>query len=123
MHELAIAASLVESVAASAQAAGAARVTRVFLKLGALSGVSKEALLFCSDVATRDTLLEGSQLVIEDVPVTIYCEHCRAEAILSGIQGLRCPRCGQLSARLLHGKELEIAGIEIDVIEETEGER
>jgi hydrogenase nickel incorporation protein HypA/HybF len=123
MHELAIAASLVESVAASAQAAGAARVTRVFLKLGALSGVSKEALLFCYDVATRDTLLEGSQLVIEDVPVTIYCEHCRAEAILSGIQGLRCTRCGQLSARLLHGKELEIAGIEIDVIEETEGER
>ncbi len=123
MHELSIAAALVESVTASVQAAGARRVTQVFLKLGALSGVSKEALCFCYDVATRNTLLEGSQLVVEDVPATIYCEHCCAEVTLLGVQGLCCPRCGRLSARLLRGKELEIAGVEIEVTEEVEGER
>jgi len=124
VHELAIAADLVESVAASARKAGARRVTQVFLQVGALSGVSKEALHFCYDVATRNTLLEGSRLVIEDVPAVIYCEHCRAEVALPGIQSLRCPRCGRLSPRLLRGRELAIVGVEIDLPEEeTERER
>ena len=114
MHELAIASSLVESAELAARQAGAGRVTQVFLRLGALSGVSKEALLFSYDVAARGTLLEGSQLIIEDVPVAIYCESCRAEVRLPGIR-LRCPRCGRLSPHIRQGKELEIVGIEIEV--------
>ena len=115
MHELAIASSLVESAELAARQAGAGRVTQVFLRLGALSGVSKEALLFSYDVATHGTLLEGSRLIIEDVPLAIYCESCRVEVRLPGIQSLRCPRCGRLSPHIRQGKELEIVGIEIEV--------
>ena len=56
MHELSIANSLVESVAEAAQQAGAARVVAVHLRLGALSGVERDALEFCYDIASRGTL-------------------------------------------------------------------
>ncbi|MCS6773263.1 MAG: hydrogenase maturation nickel metallochaperone HypA, partial [Thermoflexales bacterium] len=60
MHELSIALSLVESVESAARQAGAQRVTRIQLQLGALSGVVKEALLFSYDIAAQGTLAEGA---------------------------------------------------------------
>ncbi|BCX04109.1 MAG: hypothetical protein KatS3mg053_2047 [Candidatus Roseilinea sp.] len=115
MHELSIAASLVESAEQAARRAGAQRVTQVFLRLGALSGVAKDALLFSYDVAAAGTLLAGSRLVIEDVPVVVHCEHCRRDVTLPGIQDFRCPICGQPCAQIIAGRALEIAGIEIEV--------
>lgn len=119
MHELSIAASLVESAEQAARQAGAQRVTQVFLRLGALSGVAKDALLFSYDVATAGTLLEGSRLMIEDVPVIVHCDGCQRDVTLPGIQDFRCPACGQPSARIVAGRELEIAGVEIEVAGEV----
>ncbi|MCS6847828.1 MAG: hydrogenase maturation nickel metallochaperone HypA [Anaerolineae bacterium] len=118
MHELSIAASLVESAEQAARRAGAQRVTQVFLRLGALSGVAKDALLFSYDIATAGTLLAGSQLVIEDVPVIVHCDQCRCDVALPGIQDFRCPVCGRLCVQIVAGRELEIAGIEIEVADE-----
>lgn len=119
MHELSIAASLVESVEQAARQAGAQRVTQVFLRLGALSGVAKDALLFSYDIATAGTLLEGSRLTIEDVPVIVHCDGCQRDVTLPGIQDFRCPVCGRPSARVVAGRELEIAGVEIEVADEA----
>jgi hydrogenase nickel incorporation protein HypA/HybF len=119
VHELSIAASLVESVEQAARRAGAQRVARVFLRLGALSGVAKDALLFGYDVATAGTLLEGSRLVIEEVAVAVHCETCRRDVKLSSIQDFRCPVCGQPCAQIAAGRELEITGIEIEVADDA----
>lgn len=115
MHELSIAASLVESVEQAARQAGAQRVTQVFLRLGVLSGVARDALLFSYDIATAGTLLAGSRLIIEDVPVVVHCERCQRDVTLPGIQDFRCPVCGEPCATLVGGRELEIAGIEVEV--------
>ena len=61
MHELSIAHSLVESAVDAAEKAGARRVTRVHLRLGALSGVVRNALEFGYEITTQGTLLEGSE--------------------------------------------------------------
>ncbi len=117
MHELSIAYSLVEAAGHAAQQAGAARVAAVFLRLGPLSGVVQDALLFCYDIATRSTLLEGSRLVIENVPVIIYCESCGREYELPSIQNFRCPACGEPTRHIRQGRELEIVGLEIETAE------
>ncbi|MCS7055287.1 MAG: hydrogenase maturation nickel metallochaperone HypA [Thermoflexales bacterium] len=119
MHELSIAVSLVESAEQAARRAGARRVTQVFLRLGALSGVAKEALLFSYDIATAGTLLEGSLLVIDDVPVVLRCDACRRDVTLPGIQDFRCPLCGRPTAQIVAGRELEITGIEVEVADEA----
>ena len=56
MHELSIAHSLVETAVEAAEKAGARRVTRVSLRLGALSGVVRNALEFGYEIAAQSTL-------------------------------------------------------------------
>ncbi len=119
MHELSIAYQLVETAAEAAKNAGARNVKQVFLRLGPLSGVVKGALLFSYDIATQGTLLEGSTLVVRELPVVIYCHSpsCQKEVELPSIQSFRCPICNQPSGDVRQGRELEIESLEIEVDE------
>lgn len=112
MHELSIAYNLVSIAEDAAKEAGVDQIDSVHLKLGALAGVVQDALLFSFDVATKGTLLEGSTLQIENVPVVIYCEQCDAEHPLENIQLLRCPVCDTPCGDIRQGKELELVYLE-----------
>lgn len=113
MHELSIAMSIVEGASQEALSREGVEVHAVHLKLGALSGVVKDALLFSYDIACQGTLLEGSKLVIEEVPVVVYCTECKANQTLDTIQRFCCPTCGTLTADVVSGKQLELVGLEI----------
>lgn len=113
MHELSIAYSLVEMASCAAEAAGSPQVKAVRLRLGALSGVVKEALLFSFEIATEGTLLAGARLEVEEVPIAIYCPTCDVIATLDTIQSFRCPQCGQPSADIRRGRELELIALEV----------
>jgi hydrogenase nickel incorporation protein HypA/HybF len=115
VHELSIAHELVESADAAARQAGATKVTTVHLRLGKLSGVVSDALQFGYDITTKGTLLEGSQLIIEELPVVIYCHVCRREVELPGIQNFNCPECGTPSRHIRQGKEMEIRSMEVEM--------
>jgi hydrogenase nickel incorporation protein HypA/HybF len=114
MHELSIALSMIEMAEDEARQRGASRVSALHLKLGPLSGVVKDALLFSFEVACAGTLLEGAQLVIEDMPVVIFCEECKVERELESIQRFCCPVCGCLSPEVVSGKQLEFVTMEIE---------
>ena len=92
---------------------GHAQVLAVHLRLGRLSGVVKEALLSSYEVACEDTPLKGSQLLIEEVPVEVYCPKCDGPRAVSSIQYFCCPECGTPTPTVLHGKELEVVALEI----------
>ena len=66
MHELSIALSIIEGAEEELARQGGGRVCAVYLKLGPLAGVVKEALLFSYGLASEGTALEGSSLVIEE---------------------------------------------------------
>lgn len=112
MHELSIAYSLVDIASQAALEVNAARVEVVKLRLGVLAGVVKDALLFSYDVVIEDTILAGSRLEIEELPLIIYCPKCELESQLPGVQQFRCPRCGQPTAQIVQGKELDIVSLE-----------
>lgn len=113
MHELSIACDLVEIAEAAARAAHAEHVAVVNLKLGVFAGVVREALLFGYETATKGTLLEGSRLEIEDVPLTVFCAACNQESQLPSIQVFQCPVCGNPVTEIRQGKELELTSMEI----------
>ena len=117
MHELSIALSMIEMAAEEAARRGGVRVNALHLKLGPLSGVVKEALLFSYEVACEGTPLKGSRLVIEEVPVLIYCAICRAEAVLPSIQRFCCPACDTPATEVVQGRELEVVALEIEELE------
>lgn len=112
MHELSIAMSIVELAEEEAQQRGVL-VDAVHLKLGALSGVVKEALLSCYEMACENTLLQGSRLVVEEVAVVIFCPNCREQRPLSSVQLFCCSECGTPASEVVHGKELEVVALEI----------
>ena len=112
MHELSIAMSIVEMAQEEADHRGA-RVTAVHLKLGALSGVVADALLSSYEMAIADTPLQDSRLLIESVPVTIFCPTCRTQQLPRNIQNLCCRQCGAATPRVLSGREIEVSALEI----------
>ena len=113
MHELSIAMGIVEAAMDEAKQRDV-QVSAVHLRLGALSGVVKDALLFSYEVACQDTPLQGSRLLIEEVPVAVFCPQCRAKRVLESVQSFTCPECGSLTGDVLQGKELEVFALQVE---------
>jgi len=113
MHELSIAMGIVEAASDEAQKRRV-HVSGVHLRLGALSGVVKDALLFSYEVACQDTPLAGSKLIVEDVPVVIFCPKCNSNRELVSMQSFTCPECGTPTMNIVQGKELEVFALEVE---------
>lgn len=112
MHELSIAMSIVDAAVEESQRRGV-QVSAVHLRVGALSGVVKDALLFSYEVACQDTPLEGSQLIVEELPVIVFCAQCQKERVLQSVQLFQCPECGTPTMDVRQGKELEVFALEV----------
>lgn len=113
MHEITVALSLVERIEAAAQAEGAHRVISVRVRVGALSGIVRDALSFAWDVATAETIAQGSRLEIEEVPLAVFCERCNGERAPHPYSGLLCPDCGTPSSQILRGREMQLVAMEV----------
>jgi hydrogenase nickel incorporation protein HypA/HybF len=113
MHELSIAMSIVDAALEESARRGV-QVTAVHLRLGALSGVVKDALLFSWEVACQDTPLQGSQLIVEDLPVVVFCPQCNDQRTLTSVQSFTCPDCGAPTMDVRQGKELEVFALEVE---------
>jgi hydrogenase nickel insertion protein HypA len=112
LHELSIALSIVEGAEEEVTRQGGGHVCSVYLKLGPLSGVVKEALLFSYDLACEGTSLAGSNLIIEDIPVRLDCKPCGRKGDAVSMQCLQCAVCGS-PGRLGSGTELEMVALEM----------
>ena len=113
MHELSVALALIELATEKAGEIGGGRVEAVHLRLGRLAGVAKDALAFSFDLASGGTPVDGARLVIEEVPVMVFCPECRAERAANEAGGLRCSVCGTLARDVTRGRELELTALEV----------
>jgi hydrogenase nickel incorporation protein HypA/HybF len=108
MHELAITENVVRAVC---EAVGAARVARVRLAIGKLSGVVPDAVSFCFDVCAAGTPLEGARLEVEEIAARVHCRSCSAETLLD--DDIPLCRCGSADLEILAGQELKIREVEV----------
>ena len=113
MHELSIALSIVDAATEEAEQRQA-HVHAVHLRLGRLSGVVKDALLASYDLAAAGTALEGSRLVIEEVPIVAYCPKCKARRAVDSAEWFTCPECRSPISEILEGRELEVRALEVE---------
>ena len=112
MHEVGLVQSALEIALDHAAQQGAQQIHRLKLRVGALSGVVPEALQFAFEVVVCGTMAEGALLEIEDVPVICFCPTCQKEFSAPG-WFFDCPSCGQPSADVRQGAELELASLEV----------
>ena len=113
MHELSIAMSILDVAGEEVEHHGGARVEAIHIKLGPLAGVAKEALLSAYQLASERTPFEHSRLVIEDVPIVVYCSKCQAERPGDAVHWFCCAACGTAASQVLHGRELELTALEL----------
>ncbi|MGA3222641.1 MAG: hydrogenase maturation nickel metallochaperone HypA [Acidobacteriaceae bacterium] len=113
MHELSIAISMIDQITEESESRGGLDVEAVHMKLGIFSGVDKEALLFAYELACEGSPLQGSRLVIESIPLVIYCDACQKDRTPPSVYELSCPECGTPGQRIVTGREIEVASLEV----------
>ena len=113
MHELSIALSILDVASEEARRQGATCVKGIYLRLGPLSGVVKEALLAAYELARETSELSEADLVVEDVPVQAVCPTCRTTRAVVSLQELFCAECGTPTPDVVSGRDLEVFALEI----------
>jgi hydrogenase nickel incorporation protein HypA/HybF len=100
MHEMSLAAGILQLVEDAAARESFSRVARLRLECGKLAGVEVSALRFALEAVSPGTCLEGARIEVDEPPGQAWCMPC-AENIEIQARGDPCPRCGgwQLVAR------------------------
>ena len=113
MHELGIANSILEAVAAEVRRHPGSRASKVGVRIGELAAIDDEALRFSFEALSRDTDFEGLQLQIELCPRRNRCDACREVFAVVDYE-FACPNCGSGQTRFISGDELELAYLEVE---------
>lgn len=118
MHELSITQSVVDTIA---ERLGQAKVSRVRLEIGKLSGVVPDAVMFCFELVTAGTTLEGAELVIDEPDGSARCRTCGSEFVTAEVLPL-CA-CGSADVEVTGGASLRIRNVSYcaDSSEEVDG--
>ena len=113
MHELSIAISIIDICKEETEKAGAKIVTNVELEIGSMSGVEIEALEFAWEAATRNSVAEGSELIINRVEARARCRECGHEFDVDNFYS-PCPVCDAFGYEIFRGQELKIRAITVE---------
>ena len=113
MHELGIAASILESVDKEAERHPGGHISKVGVKIGELCGVDGDALQFGFEVLVKDSGREPLMLELEFIPRMQRCPQCAYEFRMADFDP-RCPLCGDFGTQCISGEELDIAYMEVD---------
>lgn len=107
MHEMSLAGGVLRVVEDAAARERFARVKRLTLAAGALSGVEVRALRFALEAVAHGTCLAGAEIEILEPPGQAWCMPCGTTvAIRSRLDA--CPQCGSLQLQPTGGTELTV---------------
>ncbi|NJO80788.1 MAG: hydrogenase maturation nickel metallochaperone HypA [Cyanobacteria bacterium RM1_2_2] len=88
------------------------KISQVHLTVGQFTCVEPASLQFAFEVQTRNTFLEGAELVIREVPLIAFCHRCQREYRPEiGVQ-YACSVCQSPMEDICSGRELKVDRIE-----------
>ena len=88
------------------------KVLSVDIEIGVLSGIVPEAIEFCFEACSLDTLLDQARLNIIKIPGSGRCHDCGAETPLLTVLD-PCVTCGSLLVKIEAGEEMRVKEIEV----------
>jgi hydrogenase nickel incorporation protein HypA/HybF len=113
MHEMSLAESVLQIIEDTARAEGYARVKAVWLEIGQLASVEKEAMRFCFEVVTRDSIARDARLEIIETAGQAWCMECaRTVAVTARYDS--CPQCGGMQIEVTGGEEMRVKELEVE---------
>ncbi len=92
------------------------KIEKIHLIVGQFTCVEPLSLQFAFEVQTRNTFLEGVELIIRNIPLIAFCHTCQQEYKPEiGLQ-YSCPDCNSPMEDIRSGRELKIDRIEYSSI-------
>jgi len=113
MHEMSLAEGVLQLIEDAARREGFSRVKGVWLEIGQLAAVEPDALRFCFDAVTRNSVADGAKLEIVDLPGQGWCMKCCATVAMTESMGA-CPQCGSHQVQVTGGTEMRVKELEVE---------
>jgi hydrogenase nickel incorporation protein HypA/HybF len=110
MHEMAITQGIIDICETHA---GGRRVLSIDVEIGELSSVVPDAVAFCFEACSQDTLLQGARINFIRIPGRGHCLDCGEDTPLTALFGA-CQRCGGYQVQIVSGEEMRVREIEVD---------
>lgn len=112
MHEMSLAEGVLQLLEDAARQQKFDKVVTVWLEIGQLSGVEVEAMKFCFDAVTRDSVAQGARLEIIALPGVGWCMACAVSVPMAEVFG-ECPHCGGHQMQVTGGTEMRVKELEV----------
>jgi len=109
MHEYSVACEIAALVKHTARGA---RVIKITLGVGALSGIFTESLRMYLELALPEAGLDNVAIETKDVPATFLCS-C-TEQYTSDKFTAACPKCSGYQRTIVSGQDCMVESIEVD---------
>lgn len=126
MHEVSVVTGIVDAVIDELSKYNVEKVNSVTVRIGDLTNLGEEQMTFAYGIVTTGTILEGSELVIEHVPVEVRCPSCGftgparmltdPDYETHSVPVLACPECGG-AIEVVKGMECSVKCMDIEEVE------
>ncbi|MBI4699319.1 MAG: hydrogenase maturation nickel metallochaperone HypA [Nitrospirae bacterium] len=116
MHEVSIALGMIEELMRIGRENNAKKITHVKLRIGRMSGIVTDSLIFAFDaVKLEHPLLSSAVISIEEVPLVYECNKCNKKFEIENFTFPSCPFCGSFGLKIISGEEQHIEKVEVEV--------
>jgi hydrogenase nickel incorporation protein HypA/HybF len=113
MHEVGIAQSLLDIAIDNCEKQGYKGIESIKVKIGKAAGIMPDSLLFSFEAMKVGTIAEKALLIIDEIPISGYCNTCCSNFTVDDVYVIACPKCGHLSFRIDTGRELNVDEMEV----------
>ena len=113
MHELAVTEGLLKICKEEKDKNNFKKIKEIRIKVGALTGLVPSCIDYYFEIISKDTIAEGSRLIIEDLPIKIKCKECLYEGEVKK-EDYYCPKCNSFKISIENGREFYVDSLEVE---------
>jgi hydrogenase nickel incorporation protein HypA/HybF len=116
VHEVSIALGMVDELTRIARENNATKITLVKLKIGKMSGIVSDSLIFAFDaIKLEHPIMTSAEIIINEVPLIYECNDCNTKFEAEDIYFPACTNCKSYNLSLISGEEQHIENVEVEV--------
>ena len=115
MHEYSIVQSLLDIIEDNASKNRAAKVTKVVVKIGVLSGVEPHLLEIAFNTFKEKTICEDAKFIMNIQPIVAKCKSCGYTNSYPKNQiFFECKKCGGVELEVIDGEDMLLMSLELE---------
>ncbi|MEA3227819.1 MAG: hydrogenase maturation nickel metallochaperone HypA [Campylobacterota bacterium] len=113
MHEYSIVQSLIQSCEEHVKENDASKVTKLFAKIGVMSGVEPYLLEEAFELFKEGSVCDGCEFNMHIQKVKIECRECNTTSELEKNE-YTCPKCQGIDIKIIDGEDMFLMSLELE---------